>query len=277
MNSISILHQIHMSIYDINITLYSGAYNIYLTVYPLGEKKRGVHSTELGQRKVHSERCNTVLCPLYPLLSPILNCLCLQQSVHSGKEKIFFKCKAGLVGARPWAWRVPPAARVFSVHPGVCLGQWEGWPPASLLAMGGGHQPRHGLRMGSYGDRQLAPAGRSGRRNPHEKSGGGGQSLLAAELASQMARLPSRRGDKWRRKGRRLWDGQHRAAQPNRRARRPHTAILHGLSGEHLQLDVGRAARASTSSEQHHPHSCVKRPVFKNVSFWSSGRYIFAL
>jgi hypothetical protein len=30
-----------MSIYDINITLYSGAYNIYLTVYPLWGKEEG--------------------------------------------------------------------------------------------------------------------------------------------------------------------------------------------------------------------------------------------
>jgi hypothetical protein len=40
-----------MSIYDINITLYSGAYNINLTVYPLGEKKRGV-PTAHGRKKV---------------------------------------------------------------------------------------------------------------------------------------------------------------------------------------------------------------------------------
>jgi len=123
--------------------------------------------------------------------------------------------------------------------------------------------------MSGCGGRQLAPSGRSGRRDRREKSGG--QSLVAVELAGQMARLPSQRGGKWQRQG--LREGEHRDAQPNRC---PYAAILHGLSGQHLQLDVGHAAGANSFSKQHHSHSCVKRQVFlKNVSFRSSGRYIF--
>ncbi len=177
----------------------------------------------------------------------------------------------GLVGARPRARWVPPAARIFVIHPGVCLGQRDGRPPPSLLAVGGGHQPRHGLRMSGCGGRQLAPAGRSGRRDRREKSGG--QSLVATELA----RLPSRTGGKWRRQGQGLRDGEHRAAQPNHCAAAPMPpSFMDYLANTYNWMCVGRAVRANSSSKQHHSQSCVKWPVFlKNVGIWSSRMYIF--